>query len=136
METQSEKQKSQNYSQKPKTDLRQRAYSYSLLLIQFVDKLPRDFSSQTIARQLLRSGTSIGANIVEAHGSHGKRDFANFFTHSLKSANESKYWLGLLRDSGKAKREEVEQLLEETIQLSNILGSSLITLRGRREKSF
>ena len=73
---------------------------------------------------------------MEAHGSHGKRDFANFFTHSLKSANESKYWLGLLRDSGKAKREEVEQLLEETIQLSNILGSSLITLRGGREKGF
>ena len=132
METQNTKQKSQNYNQKAKTDLRQRVYRYSIDLIKFIDKLPRDISSQIIAKQVLRSGTSIGANVVEAHGSHGRRDFANFFTHALKSANESKYWLGLLRDTNKAPKENVENLLQETIELSNIIAASLITIRGKK----
>ena len=132
MLTQNEKQKSQNYSQKPKTNLKQRAYLYSIGLIKFIDRLPKDSSSQIIAKQLLRSGTSIGANIVEAHGSSGRRDFANFFTHALKSANESKYWLGLLRDTQKAPEETVGILLQETIELANILASSLLTIRGKK----
>lgn len=132
MLTQNEKQKSQNYSQKPKTNLKQRAYLYSLNLIRFIDQLAKDVSSQIIAKQLLRSGTSIGANIVEAHGSSGRKDFANFFTYALKSANESKYWLGLLRDTQKAPKGEVEILLQETIELSNILASSLLTIKGKK----
>jgi len=74
MISQNEKQKSQNYSQKPKTDLKQRAYQYSIKLVKFIDQLPKDSSSQIIAKQVLRSGTSIGANIVEAHGSSGRSD--------------------------------------------------------------
>lgn len=132
MITQNEKQKTQNYSQKPKTDLKQRAYLYSIKLVKFIDQLSKDLSSQIIAKQLIRSGTSIGANIIEAHGSHGRRDFANFFTHALKSANETKYWLGLLRDTQKASSKSVEILLEETIELANILAASLITIRGRK----
>ncbi len=132
MLTQNKKQKSQNYNQKSKTDLKQRAYQYSLNLIKFIDKLSKDFSSQIIAKQLLRSGTSIGANIIEAHGSNGRRDFANFFSYALKSSNETKYWLGLLRDSQKAPKEDVEFLLKETIELSNILAASLITIRGKK----
>ena len=112
--------------------MKQRAYLYSIGLIKFIDRLPKDSSSQIIAKQLLRSGTSIGANIVEAHGSSGRRDFANFFTHALKSANESKYWLGLLRDTQKAPEETVGILLQETIELANILASSLLTIRGKK----
>ncbi len=132
MSIQNPKQKSQNYNQKAKTDLKQRTYEYSLELIKFIDKLPKDFSSQIIAKQLLRSSTSIGANIIEAHGSNGRKDFANFFTYALKSANETKYWLGLLRDSKKASKENVEVLLKETIELANILAASLITIRGKK----
>ncbi len=126
------KAKNENYNQKLKTDLKQRAYRYSLRLIAFIDRLPSDFSSRIIANQLLRSGTSIGANIVEAHGSNGRKDFANFFNHALKSANESKYWLGLLRDAKKITDNDLEILLQETIELSNILAASLITIRGKR----
>lgn len=89
-------------------------------------------ATQIIARQLLRSSTSIGANIVESHGSSSKKDFANFFSYALKSANESKYWLGLLRDSNKAPQDETNRLLQETIELSNILAASLMTIRGKR----
>jgi len=105
-----------------------------LELIKAIDDLnQKDLSVQVIARQLLRSGTSIGANVVEAQAASYKKEFANFLNHALKSANESKFWLALLRDSGKAEREVVDRLLSETKELANILGSSILTLRGKRK---
>jgi len=81
----------------------------------------------------LRSATSIGANIIEAQAGHSRRDFTNFFSYALKSANESKFWLGLLRDSKKADLNRINELLNETTELVNILGSSIITLKGKRK---
>ena len=66
----------QNQNAKPKTELKYRAYQYSIDMIKFIDSLSKDVSTDTISRQLLRSSTSIGANIVEAKGASSKRDFA------------------------------------------------------------
>jgi four helix bundle protein len=122
----------QTQNLKFKIKLKDRAYQYSIKIIEFLDALPKDASSQVIAKQLLRSATSIGANIVEAQASSSKKDFTNFFSHSLKSANESLYWLELLRDAKKVNNVELEYLLSETRELANILGSSVVTLKGRR----
>jgi four helix bundle protein len=123
-----------NHNLKPKTQTKKRAYLYALEVIKFLDKLPKtDLTCQVVAKQLIRSSTSIGANIIEAHASSSKKEFTNFFHHSLKSANESKFWLCLLRDSGKAKRELVKPLLAETQELANILASSLLTLKGKKK---
>ncbi len=122
----------QNQNSKPKTDLKRRAYKYSIGMIEFLDTLPKDTSSQVIAKQLLRSATSIGANIVEVKGASSKRDFTNFFSHSLKSANESLYWPGLLRDAKKINNPQLEYLLNETKELANMLGSSILTLKGKK----
>jgi len=54
-----------------------------------------------------------------------------FFNHALKSANETKFWLGLLRDSGKADKEATNELLEETNEIAKILAASIITMKGR-----
>lgn len=116
-----------------KNDVRKRAYVYALTIIRFLETLPKNQTCSVIGKQLLRSGTSIGANIVEAQASGTRKDFANFLNHALKSANESKFWLGLLRDSGNARPEEVDKILEETDQISRILGSSILTLRGKRK---
>lgn len=122
----------QNQNSKVKTELKRRAYQYSIKIIEFLDTLPNDLSTSVITRQLLRSATSVGANIVEAKGASSKRDFTNFFSYSLKSANESLYWLGLLRDAKKINGSELEYLLSETQELANILGSSILTLKGKR----
>jgi len=122
----------QNQSLKLKTDLKHRAYQYSIKIIEFLDTLPKDTASEVITKQLLRSATSIGANVVEAKGSSSKRDFTNFFSHALKSANESLYWLGLLRDAKKINNAQLKYLLSETKELANILGSSVLTLKGRK----
>jgi len=122
----------QNQNSKLKTDLKHRAYQYSIKIIEFLDVLPKDVSTEVITKQLLRSATSIGANIVEAKGASSKRDFTNFFSHSLKSANESLYRLGLLRDAKKINSAQLEYLLNETKELANILGSSILTLKGKK----
>lgn len=123
----------QSDNSKPKVELKKRAYIYALEIIKFIDSLDKkDMSSTVIAKQLLRSATSIGANIIEAQAGSSKKDFTKFFSYSLKSANESKFWLGLFRDSGKADKERANTLLQETTELANILASSILTLKGKR----
>jgi len=124
----------QNDNVKLKTDLKKRVYLYALDIIHFLDKLnQKDLSVQILAKQLLRSATSIGANIIEAQASSSKKDFTNFFSYSLKSANESKFWLGLIRDSNKADKNQANKLLDETKELANILGASILTLKGKNK---
>lgn len=124
----------QNNNSKVKIDLKKRAYFYALDIIKFIDGLGRDdFTVQIISKQLLRSATSVGANIIEAQAGSTKKDFTNFFTYALKSANESKFWLGLLRDSGKADKNKANTLLQETIEIANILAASVMTLKGKKK---
>ena len=121
-------------NEQPKMELKKRAYVYALKIIKFIDALNmKDATANVIAKQLLRSATSVGANIIEAQAGSTKKDFTNFFAYALKSANESKFWLGLLKDSGKAQLENADELLKETHELANILGASILTLKGKRE---
>jgi four helix bundle protein len=114
-----------------KKDLRERAYRFAVQAVHFVDSLPSDFSTSIIAKQLMRSSTSVGANLVESKGATSKKDFANFIGYSLKSANETLYWLCLLRDAKRIKNEAFELLYREAKELANILGASVITLKQK-----
>ena len=118
---------------KPKAELKKRAYIFALGIIAFINVLDKkDFVVQVLVKQLLRAAASIGANIIEAQAGSTRKDFTNFFAYALKSANETKFWLGLLRDSGKAEKDAVNKLLQEVTELANILASSILTLKGRR----
>ena len=122
-----------NKSEKFKNNLNDRSYVFAVNIIKFIDNLDKkDFSIEIISKQLLRSATSIGANIIEAQAGRTRKDFTNFFTHALKSSNETKFWLCLLRDSKKISDEQSKILLQEIIEISNILGSSILTLKGRK----
>lgn len=113
-------------------DSKARSYQFALKIIRFIDNLPKDMSTNVIAKQLLRAATSVGANIIEAQASPSRKDFTNFFNHSLKSTNETKYWLELLKDSNKANTNTVTTLIKEAGEIANILASSILTLRGKR----
>ena len=104
---------------------------FILDLISFIDSLPNDRTCRIIADQLMRSGTSIGANYFEARAASSKNDFTNFFNHSLKSANESKFWLETLIDTKKCDIERAEGLLKEASEISSIFASSILTLKGK-----
>ena len=122
----------QNDKEKFKNEFKKRLYNWVLRLIRFIDKLPKDSICLVMGRQLLRSGTSIIANYIEANSASSKKDFINFFTHALKSSNESKVWLTLLRDTDKGDPKELLWLLNELIEISNILASSILTLKGKK----
>jgi len=113
-----------------------RIYRYVLRLIRFLTKLPNTPVIREIKSQLTRSGTSMGANYFEAEAASSKRDFQNFFSYALKSANESKFWLAILIDSNlipKNLMSEVKEILQETKELADIFASSIITMKGKRK---
>jgi len=115
-----------------KNEYKKRLYNFVLKLIEFLDGLPKDNVSKRLGDQLLRSGTSILGNYVEGQSASSKRDFTNYFNHSLKSTNESKLWINLLKDSKRATPEQVNWFLEELGEISKIFASSILTLKGKR----
>ena len=122
----------QNDKAKFKKEFKKRLYDFTLKLIEFLDRLPKDNVSKRIGDQLLRSGTSIIGNYIEGQAASSKKDFTNFFNTSLKSTNESKLWFVLLRDSKRATPEEVSWFLNELDEFGNIFASSILTLKGRK----
>ena len=122
----------QNDKSKFKYKFKKRLYNFTLRIIEFIDRLPSGNVSKRIGDQLLRSGTSIIGNYIEGQSASSKKDFTNFFNTSLKSANESKLWLTLLRDSKRVKIEDVVWLLKELDEIANIFASSILTLKQKR----
>ena len=132
--TQIENRKSQNYSSNLKSsDVKVRAYKFSLDIIRFVNQLPNKRAFWVIGDQLLRSATSIGANMIEAQASSSKREFIKFYEISLKSANETKYWLSLIRDSYADFANKCDKLIDENSEICNMLGASILTLKGKNK---
>lgn len=126
--------KSQNYNSNLKSsDVKIRAYKFSLEIIKFVNELPNRRAFWAIGDQLLRSATSIGANMIEAQASSSKREFIKFYEISLKSANETKYWLSLIRDSYTDFVHSCNKLIEENSEICNMLGASILTLKDKRK---
>ena len=118
-----------------KDEFNKRIYKYALDIIKFVDKLSKDTTAQTLGKQLVRSGTSVSANIIEAKAASSKKDYINFYLHALKSANESKLWLNLIKDSGKSPETEAEKLFDETEEIAKILGASVVTMKKNSKGS-
>lgn len=122
----------QNCNPKFKSDLRARCYQFSLEVIFLTDSLPNKRSVWIITDQLIRSATSIGANLIEARASSSRLEFKKFYEISLKSANETKYWLGLLRDTKLADVNKVSNLLSEVTEISNMLASGVMKLKSKK----
>lgn len=112
-------------------DLKKRTFVFSLEIIDLLKGLEKNYIADTVGKQLLRCATSIGANIVEAQSAPSKKDFANFFNISLKSANETLYWLSLLKHSKIGKLDKIENLIIETQEICKIIAKSLLTMRGK-----
>ncbi len=128
--SQNSKIKSQNVETKRqelkyKKDLKEMTYQLALRIMKFIDLLPRDISCVVIGKQLLRSSTSIGANICEARASSTRKDFINFMTYSLKSANESMFWLRLLQDSKKVTLMDLQPLVSDVDEIREFWAQAL-----------
>ena len=107
-----------------------RALRFSVDVIHFTKNFPNERAFWIIEDQLIRSACSVGANMTEANSASSKKDYINFYSHALKSANETRYWLALLRELF-SKLKEIESLDEEAQELCKILAASIITMKKR-----
>jgi four helix bundle protein len=117
-------------SEKP-YDITHRCYHFSKEIVQFVSTAKFERIHFSIFDQFMRSGTSIGANIIDAKSGSSTKDFRNFYTIALKSANETKYWLCLIRATLETgiEKEKINELIGEADELSKIIASIIINLK-------
>src|SRR6266481_1605176 len=110
-------------------NLQDRTRKFALSVIKFTEQLQRDDTSKILGRQLLRSGTSVGANYRAACRAKSQADFISKMSTVLEEADESAFWMELLLDASKAKMELVQPLLAEANELVAITASSIKTAR-------
>lgn len=102
-------------------NLYKKAYAFAIRIVNAYRFLSREKREFILSRQLLRSGTSIGANIAEANGAFSKADFSYKLSISYKECLETKYWLSLLKDTGFMDEETFTSMFEAADELAKIL---------------
>ena len=106
--------------------------AYALRVTRLYRALERDGVGRVVGRQLLRSGTSIGANVHEAQGAQSKADFIAKMSIAHKEARESAYWLHLIRESGTLPADRLGDLSSENERLIRVISSILRTAKGEK----
>ncbi len=102
-------------------DIVKRTFRFALLTIKIVGQLPKDSIGQVLSRQLMRSGTSIGANVREAQKTSTRKAFIHKLNIALDEAEETEYWLELIRQSHLLSEAEMRNILEECREICKIL---------------
>ncbi len=115
-----------------KSIIKGKSYKFALETIQFCSLL-RDRKHFEIAKQLLRSGTSIGANVEEALAGQSKKDFYAKMCIASKEARETNYWLRLIKDATLFDDKDLENLLNNSLELIKILTSIVKTGYDERQ---
>jgi four helix bundle protein len=113
-------------------DFRQRTHAYALRIVKLVESLGKGSVARTLGRQLLRSGTSVGANYRAAARARSKADFIAKLGIVEEECDECIYWIELLIDAGKIKASRVEGPLIESKEILAMVVASINTARARR----
>jgi len=108
-----------------------KSFRFAVQVVGYIRRQQKDHVNLVLNRQLLRSGTSIGANVEEALGGHSSKDFVAKLTIAAKEARETGYWLRLIRDTQPHNHPELASLQEECNGLLRILNSIILTTRRK-----
>jgi four helix bundle protein len=100
-----------------------KSYAFALRIIKLYKFLIAEHKEYVLSKQILKSGTAIGALIKEAEHAQSKADFLNKMNIGLKEANETQYWLMLLKDSAYIDEKSFQSIYEENVELIKILAS-------------
>jgi four helix bundle protein len=112
-------------------DLDERLLEYAARVVKLVEAMPNTIAGRRIGDQLLRCGTSAGANYEEAQGAESKNDFVHKLQIALKELRESNYWLRLLNRTEIMPHERLTSIIEESTELKAILSKSVATAKGK-----
>jgi four helix bundle protein len=107
-------------------NIKHRAFYFSKDIVLFIRRQKYDRIYFSLFDQLIRSSTSIGANLVEGISGASKNDFIKFHVIALKSANETKYWLSLIKETLELDKESLSIFLKEANEIANIIASIII----------
>lgn len=110
--------------------LRDKSYKFALRNIRLYKYLTAEKREFVLSKQVLRSGTSIGANGVEASQAQSKADFVHKLSISLKESFETQYWIELLRDGEYLRKDQAESLITDCCELQKILTASIRTAKA------
>jgi four helix bundle protein len=116
-------------------DLRLRTKAFALRIIRMYTALPKSTEAQVLGRQVLRSGTSVGANYREAYRARSRAEFVAKAGDCLKELEETAYWLELLEESGIVAEARLHELRGETDELIAIFVTILRKARSKGRKS-
>lgn len=108
-----------------------KSYQFAIRIVNLYKYLKEEKKEFILSKQLLRSGTSIGANIEEALGGQSKKDFYAKLTIAYKEARESHYWIRLLKDTNYLTEQQSKDLLNDAEELLKIIGSIQKTLKSK-----
>lgn len=114
-----------------KNVIKEKSYDFALKIVQLSQNLNQS-KQFVLSRQILKSGTSIGANVEEGIGGQSKKDFRAKFFIAYKEARETHYWLRLLRDSKLIDIKKADLLIQDCHELKSILASILVTLNKQQ----
>ncbi len=114
-------------------DIEERTRRFAVRALRVVRSLPRDIAGLTLSRQLARSGTSIGANVEEAQGTHTRREFIRKMNIARGEALETRYWLRLIVDAELLTAKRLDSLINESDELICILTSIVKRSRQKRD---
>jgi four helix bundle protein len=111
-------------------DIVKRTFEFAVQIIELAGELSRiSPSGRTLSSQILRSGTSIGANVEEGQAAESKADFAHKYNLALKEARETKYWLKLVNAAKVARPANLDGLIKECDEISKIIAQIIINAR-------
>ena len=109
--------------------LEQKSFQFAIRIVNLCRHLRSTTKEYTLSKQLLRSGTSIGANIAEAQQAQSKADFISKLSIALKETTETKYWIRLMSATGYLSEPEYRSILGDCIELEKMLVSSVKTAK-------
>ena len=109
--------------------LKEKSYAFALRTVNVYKHLSETKKEYVLSRQLLRAGTSVGANIAEANQAQSRADFISKLSIALKEAVETEYWLNLLRDSQYLTVKEAGSLMDDCVELIKLLTAILKTTK-------
>ncbi len=111
--------------------IRDKSYAFAIRIVKMYKYLCEEKKEFVLSKQLLRSGTSIGANIEEAIGGQSDKDFFAKLTISYKETRETHYWIRLLMDTDYITKEQSESMLNDVEELLKIIGSIQKTMKNK-----
>ena len=111
-----------------------KSFAFAVRIVKLYKYLCDSKKEFTLSKQLLRSGTSIGANINESQDAQSKKDFISKLSISLKEARETKYWIELLRETDYLTDKEANNILDDLTEVIKLLVSIIKTTKANNEK--